>query len=103
MPLILILVELYFFYTRNTMDVELFFFIWAFIFGAFFLFRWVDSDMGVFGIGSSDRDIIHNLATKATETMFEANKVKKKRLPFGQDLVLLGLCVVNVVLTFAVA
>lgn len=99
LPLILIAVELYFFTTRNSMDLELFFFIWAFVFGAFFLFRWMDGDTGVFGIGRNDRDTVHNLATKATEIIFETNKVKKTRLPLGPDLVFLALCLVNVALT----
>lgn len=102
MPLILILLETYLFSSRESVDNELFFFIWTFVFGAFFLFRWVEGDAGFSGIGRSDGDIVHNLAAKAAETIFEADKVKKVRLPLIDDLLLLGLCLVNLVLTFLI-
>ena len=98
----LIAVEMYFYFSRNSMNLELFFFIWAFIFGAFFLFRWVDGDTAILGPGRSDRETVHYLAGKAAETMFGSNKARRRRLPLGQDLVFLALCLVNVALTFMV-
>ena len=102
LPLVMILVEAYFFYSRETMDNELFFFTWTFIFGAFFLFRFVDGRTSAGGIGRGSRDVVHNLSIKAAEIMTGADKVKQTRVPLKDDLLLLGLCLVNLVLTFLV-
>jgi hypothetical protein len=91
-----ILIELYFFYQRGFVMSEMFFFVWFFIFGTFFAFRWIGGSASPMGIGGGSRF----MAVKFSETMFQGETAEKvKNSDFSLDLIFLLLAITNLILS----
>lgn len=92
-----ILIELYFYVKAGLKMSETFFFIWFVVFITLFSFRWVNGSASLMGIGGSSNRF---LASKFSESMFNvADSEKAKKSDLGLDLVLLGIAIVNLLLS----
>jgi hypothetical protein len=93
---ILLLVEFIFFY-RNSFEMsEMFFFLWFFIFGTLFAFRFIGSgsSLGVIGAGPKF------LTAKMIESMYVKYKgYKTNNNDFSLDLIFVILAVINLILS----
>lgn len=93
---ILLLVEFIFFY-RNRFEMnEMFFFLWFFIFGTLFAFRFIGGGSSLGGIGAGPKF----LTAKMIESMYVKNKeYKTNKNDLSFDLIFAVLAVINLILS----
>ena len=93
---ILLLVELIFFYKNRFEMSEMFFFVWFFIFGTLFAFRFIGSGYNLGGMGGGSKFL--------TAKMIESMNVKDKEYKtnnndFSFDIIFAVLAVINLILS----
>jgi hypothetical protein len=94
--LVLVLIELFFFYRNGFQISEMFFFVWFLVFGAFFAFKFVGMGSNMGGIGADPKF----LAASFTESLYTKGKYAKSRdNDFVFDLIFIVLALVNLALS----